>query len=155
LPGNRCDSFDSDGHCHVAVEPRTEAPAPPTRRVREEARHRAPVGGPRPEEGRVMTRAECQRYRELMDDWLNSELSVETTQEILRHVERCADCRSEIERRQAVRRLLQRRLTPSVPPTLRGRVVQALMVLPDPEIESPESSASRLFSGLRWKRRST
>jgi hypothetical protein len=82
-----------------------------------------------------MTRAECQRCRELMDDWLNSELSVETTQEVLKHVESCGECRGELERRQVVRRLLQRRLDPPSSPKLRARVVAALAAEPRPKTQ--------------------
>lgn len=123
-----------------------------------------------------MTRANCQHCRELMDDWLNSELSVETTQDILKHIEGCEDCRGELERRQVLRRLLQQRLTPPSSPALRGRVILSLgsepVSRPELEVSDRPAHQSRVFvnigqahwfspayrlplSSTRWLRHST
>jgi hypothetical protein len=49
---------------------------------------------------------ECRQIRELMDSYISGELTVESNHEVLRHVERCDACRSELERRERIGALL-------------------------------------------------
>ena len=50
--------------------------------------------------------AECPRVRELMDSYISGELTVESNHDVLRHLERCDACRTEIARREQTRALL-------------------------------------------------
>jgi anti-sigma factor RsiW len=54
----------------------------------------------------MTTNAECRRVRELMDSYISGELTVESNHEVLRHLERCDACRSELARREQTRALL-------------------------------------------------
>ena len=49
---------------------------------------------------------ECRQMRELMDSYISGELTVESNHDVLRHVERCDACRSELARRERMRTLL-------------------------------------------------
>lgn len=49
---------------------------------------------------------ECRHIRELMDSYISSELTVESNHDVLRHLERCEACRSELARRERLRGLL-------------------------------------------------
>lgn len=51
---------------------------------------------------------QCDRTRRQMDAYLSNELLVETTDEMLRHLENCIPCSSELESRMRVREALQR-----------------------------------------------
>ena len=53
-----------------------------------------------------MTNAECRSVRELMDSYISGELTVESNHDVLRHLERCEACRSELARRERTRALL-------------------------------------------------
>lgn len=55
-----------------------------------------------------MTTMNCRDVRELLDSYLGEELLVETTHEILRHLEACPECRIELERRRELRAGLRR-----------------------------------------------
>lgn len=44
----------------------------------------------------------CQDFKEIVDSYLGSELLVETNHEVLRHLENCADCRSELAARRGL-----------------------------------------------------
>ena len=46
---------------------------------------------------------ECREVRELLDSFLSEQLLVETTHEIVRHLESCPVCRAELEARRAMR----------------------------------------------------
>jgi hypothetical protein len=52
----------------------------------------------------------CQEFRQMIDSYLNDELLVETNHEVLRHLESCTACRSEL----AAHRALQTRLRAAV-----------------------------------------
>lgn len=45
----------------------------------------------------------CQEYKEIFDSYLGDELLVETNHEVLRHLENCAACRSELAARRELR----------------------------------------------------
>jgi anti-sigma factor (TIGR02949 family) len=51
---------------------------------------------------------QCERVRERLDAYLSSELSVETTADVLKHLESCAACAAELESRTRVREALKR-----------------------------------------------
>ena len=55
-----------------------------------------------------MTTMNCRDVRDLLDSYLGEELLVETTHEILRHLEGCPECRIELERRRGLRAGLRR-----------------------------------------------
>lgn len=70
---------------------------------------------------------QCERTRRKMDAYLSNELLVETTDEMLRHLENCVTCSSELKSRLQVREALQRaagRL--SAPEQLRVAIHQRL-----------------------------
>jgi hypothetical protein len=50
---------------------------------------------------------QCRDVLELADPYLSGQLLVETTHDVVRHLETCAGCRAEIESRRALRRGLQ------------------------------------------------
>jgi hypothetical protein len=78
-----------------------------------------------------MTHDECMRCREQMDDFLCGELMVETSQEVLGHLARCSDCNREFERRQDLRRRLERVVAPEAPEALRARILEQIGVVPN------------------------
>ena len=49
---------------------------------------------------------DCRQVRELMDSYISGELTVESNHDVLRHVERCEACRSELARRERMGALL-------------------------------------------------
>lgn len=49
---------------------------------------------------------DCRQMRELMDSYISGELTVESNHDVLRHVERCEACRSELARRERMSTLL-------------------------------------------------
>jgi anti-sigma factor RsiW len=54
---------------------------------------------------------QCREVRELADSFLSEQLLVETNHELLRHLDGCPACRSEIETRRALRSTIQRAFT--------------------------------------------
>lgn len=59
---------------------------------------------------------QCERICEQLDAYLSNELLVETTGEVLKHLESCADCSGELEVRTHVREALQRAVAKQLPP---------------------------------------
>ena len=59
---------------------------------------------------------QCERIRRHLDAYLSNELLVETTTEVLRHLETCEACARELETRTRVRDLLRRATMSQVPP---------------------------------------
>ena len=49
----------------------------------------------------------CKRVRDYLDSYLNNELLVETTHDVLRHLEQCAECADALENRRRVKALLK------------------------------------------------
>lgn len=49
---------------------------------------------------------DCRQMRELMDSYISGELTVESNHDVLRHIERCEACRSELARRERMSALL-------------------------------------------------
>ena len=58
----------------------------------------------------------CERTRRQLDAYLSSELMVETTGEVARHLENCAGCASELESRMRVRSALRQAALRQTPP---------------------------------------
>lgn len=54
----------------------------------------------------MMMNADCRRVRELMDSYISGELTVESNHDLLRHLERCESCRTELGARERMRALL-------------------------------------------------
>ena len=50
---------------------------------------------------------DCREFREIADSYLSDELTVESNHEAISHLERCADCRSEVSARRALRNKLR------------------------------------------------
>ena len=59
---------------------------------------------------------QCERVRGQLDAYLSNELLVETTGEILKHLETCGDCSSELAFRTRVRDALRRAVGKQIPP---------------------------------------
>lgn len=65
----------------------------------------------------------CQRVRAYLDSYLNNELLVETTHEVLRHLEGCAACSESLENRRRIKELLKAAvMKESVPPALQEKI---------------------------------
>src|SRR6516164_3231294 len=70
---------------------------------------------------------QCERVRRQLDSYLGNELQVETTSEVLKHLETCEACSRELELRVRVREALQRAASRDVPPErLREAIHQRL-----------------------------
>ena len=54
-----------------------------------------------------MARMDCQNFKELLDSYFCDELAVETNHSILRHAERCCECRVEMAARRRLRESLR------------------------------------------------
>ena len=71
---------------------------------------------------------QCERIRGQLDAYLSSELLVETTSEVLKHLETCEACSRELESRTRLREALRRVAAKRLPPEdLRAAVHQRLM----------------------------
>src|SRR6516162_9353856 len=70
---------------------------------------------------------QCERVRRQLDAYLSNELLVETTSEVLKHLDSCEACSSELGSRQRVREALQKAATRQLPPAhLREAIRQRL-----------------------------
>jgi anti-sigma factor (TIGR02949 family) len=70
---------------------------------------------------------QCERTRRQLDSYLSNELLVETTSEVLRHLENCEVCSRELESRMRIREALRRAVSGrSVPEPLRAEVQRRL-----------------------------
>ena len=82
---------------------------------------------------------QCERVRRQLDAYLSNELLVETTSEVLKHLESCEACSRELGSRQRVREALQKAATRQLPPAhLREAIHRRL-----------RSTQPRMFSGFR------
>src|SRR5215467_592752 len=50
---------------------------------------------------------QCRDFREIADSYLSDELLIETNHDVIRHLESCAECRSELAARRQLRHELQ------------------------------------------------
>jgi hypothetical protein len=73
----------------------------------------APRVPSRPDVAIELTFMECRRFRDIADSYLSEELLVETNHEVLRHLESCPTCRTELAARRQVRRVLRSALANS------------------------------------------
>jgi len=70
---------------------------------------------------------DCRPIRELMDSYISGELTVESNHDVLRHIERCEACRTELARRERTRALLVESLGAAPDATAIGsRIAEAL-----------------------------
>ncbi len=103
----------------------------------------------------------CGRYQPLLDSYVSNELLVETTHDMMRHLESCAACRFELDERMKVRGLLRRAVNGMEPaPGLRSRIL-AGMAQPDAPVAAKRRDvrwmrmaagiAVLLFSGLLFQ----
>jgi anti-sigma factor (TIGR02949 family) len=65
----------------------------------------------------------CERVREQLDAYLSSELMVETTATVLKHLEGCPDCSRELESRLRLRDALRRAVHQESPPEHLGETI--------------------------------
>jgi anti-sigma factor (TIGR02949 family) len=85
----------------------------------------------------------CLRVRRQLDSYLSNELLVETTAEVTRHLETCADCARELESRTKVRDALRRAVGGlEVPQDLGQAIVR--------ELEKQSAENEWTFRGLAW-----
>jgi anti-sigma factor RsiW len=90
---------------------------------------------------------ECREVRDLADAFIGEELLVETTQEILRHLDSCPACRSEIDARRALRAQLKSAFLKSSALAPRPDWLEALGQPPGPA-EAPASRVQRVPAWL-------
>jgi Putative zinc-finger len=65
----------------------------------------------------------CKRIRVYLDSYVNNELMVETTHEVLRHLENCEECAAELEAKTRMKNLLQKAvLRDGAPAAMRDRI---------------------------------
>ncbi len=70
---------------------------------------------------------ECEKVRRQLDAYLSNELLVETTGEVQKHLEKCAECSQDLETRMRVRELLRKAVeSQQAPPELRDRIHRQL-----------------------------
>ena len=67
---------------------------------------------------------QCLRVRRQLDAYLSNELLIETTSEVLRHLESCEACSRELEARTRVRGALRRVAASHVPPEELRQAIQ-------------------------------
>lgn len=67
---------------------------------------------------------QCERTRGQLDAYLSNELLVETTAEVLKHLENCADCSRELDARSRVRAALRKAVAAVAPPEDLQQAVQ-------------------------------
>lgn len=60
--------------------------------------------------------SQCERIRRQLDAYLSNELLVETTSDVLKHLECCEDCSNELESRTRLMKALQRAVAAQLPP---------------------------------------
>lgn len=69
--------------------------------------------------------SQCQRIRRQLDAYLSNELLVETTGEVVKHLEGCEACSTELESRMRVREALRRAVEKQTPPQRLSEAVRA------------------------------
>ncbi len=87
--------------------------------------------------------AVCKQIRTQLDHYLSNELSVETNQEVMKHLEACAACSQELEARMRVKNLVRRAVqSETAPPALRQQI--------EGRIRASESLFSFMPFSPRW-----
>lgn len=85
----------------------------------------------------------CGKYRPLLDSYVSNELLIETTHEVVRHLESCRSCRFELDERVRLRGKLRQAVNGIAPPAaLRSRILTAL--------EAPAAPAPTRQTNVRW-----
>jgi anti-sigma factor RsiW len=85
----------------------------------------------------------CEKTRKLLDAYVSNELLVETNQDVVRHLEGCPDCTTEVEARTLLRTRLRSAVqAQSVPPELPVRIRQ--------QIQASEASPWFAAGRMRW-----
>lgn len=73
----------------------------------------------------------CMKIQSLLDSYLNNELLVETTHDLLRHLENCPGCAEELFQRERMKALLTGAvIREAVPPALEGRIKKGIRQRP-------------------------
>ena len=74
----------------------------------------------------------CERFRKYLDAYLSNELTVETSLEVLRHLERCPHCTEELEIRQTVKDALKHAMDEQepAPRELRQKILKQIKPQP-------------------------
>lgn len=88
----------------------------------------------------------CLDFREIVDSYLSDELLTETNHEVLRHLEACPDCRSEIQDRRVLRDKLKSAVKNSEIFQMRDEFYQQLRA--DLRQSSKTAARPRLFSQI-------
>ena len=105
------------------------------------------------------TGPECHEIRAHLDSYLSGELLVETTESVHSHLTRCAACRAERDRREALRARLRETLTePLDTAALEQRIVAALTVPRRawlPPLAWTSAAAAVLVAAALWRAAST
>jgi len=87
----------------------------------------------------------CGKYRPLLDSYVSNDLLIETTHEVVRHLESCQSCRFELDERVCLRGKLRRSVNGiETPAALRSRI---LATLEPPRAEAPLKPRQ---TGVRW-----
>jgi predicted anti-sigma-YlaC factor YlaD len=69
----------------------------------------------------------CLRIRVLLDSYLNNELLVETTHDLLRHLESCSDCARELEQRECLKAIIKKAvIREAVPASLQASIKNSI-----------------------------
>ncbi|HXJ96238.1 MAG TPA: zf-HC2 domain-containing protein [Terriglobia bacterium] len=84
----------------------------------------------------------CERVREQLDAYLSSELMVETTATVLKHLEGCPDCSRELESRQRLRDALRRAVDQELPPEHLGETIHRRLQQTRPRFTWPFRGSS-------------
>ncbi|MEK6302608.1 MAG: zf-HC2 domain-containing protein [Acidobacteriota bacterium] len=75
----------------------------------------------------------CKRIRVYLDSYVNNELMVETTHEVLRHLDNCKDCAAELEAKTRIKSVLQKAVQrDGAPSALQGRIQREIRKAGDP-----------------------
>jgi anti-sigma factor (TIGR02949 family) len=77
---------------------------------------------------------QCERIRRHLDAYLSNELLVETTSDVLRHLESCEACSRELEVRSRVREALRRAVASQIPPEALRQSIQRRLKKTQPGI---------------------
>ena len=85
----------------------------------------------------------CEKTRKLLDAYVSNELLVETSQDVVRHLDGCPACTAEVEARTQLRTRLRSAVkSQSVPPDLQVRIRQ--------QIHAKESTSWFALGWMRW-----
>lgn len=105
------------------------------------------------------TGPECHEVRAHLDSYLSGELLVETTESVHSHLTRCAACRAERDRREALRARLRETLTEPLDTAALERRIVAALTTPRrawlPPLAWTSAAAAVLVAAALWRAAST